>query len=182
VQGIFDETGTLTAQGTFLADQSVTINGTPTVVIKAGTVVPAGSTFQSIADMTTAAARAKGYTGAAIAPAENYAAEVAYPSAGLNCNACHVNNSYQVDKGTLGAVISKPAGVTDPMQWLVASPRAASCTSCHDSPAALAHVTSFGNASFGNRTQAQSLQTQEICADCHAAGGFKGIDLVHNLK
>jgi OmcA/MtrC family decaheme c-type cytochrome len=182
VQGIFDDTGTLTAQGTFFADQSVTINGTPTVVIKAGTVVPAGTTFQGIADMITAAAKAKGYTGAPIAPAENYAAEVAYPSVGLNCNACHVNNSYQVDKGTLGAVISKPAGVTDPMQWLVVSPRAASCTSCHDSPQALGHVTSFGNATFGNRTQAQSLQTQEICADCHSAGLFKGVDLVHNLK
>jgi OmcA/MtrC family decaheme c-type cytochrome len=182
VQGNFDDTGKLTAQGTFLADQSVTINGTSTVVIKAGTVVPAGSTFQSIADTITAAARAKGYTGAAIAPAENYAAEVAYPQVGLNCNSCHVDNSYKVDRGTLGAVVSKPAGATDPMQWLVISPKAASCTACHDSPAAIAHVTSFGNASFGNRTQAQSLQTQEICADCHAAGGFKGVDIVHGQK
>jgi OmcA/MtrC family decaheme c-type cytochrome len=113
---------------------------------------------------------------------ENYAGEVAYPDATLNCNACHVDNSYKVDRGTLGAVISKPAGVTDPMQWLVISPKAASCTSCHDAPQAIAHVTSFGNATFGNRTQAQSLQTQEICADCHAAGGFKGVDLIHNLK
>ena len=101
---------------------------------------------------------------------------------GLNCNACHVNNSYKVDRGTLGAVVSKPAGVTDPMQWLVISPKAATCTACHDSPAAIGHVTSFGNASFGNRTQAQSLQTQEICADCHAAGVFKGVDIVHGQK
>ena len=42
----------------------------------------------------------------------NYAAEVAYPSVGLNCNACHVNNSYQQDLGTLGAVVQKDAGVT----------------------------------------------------------------------
>ncbi len=113
---------------------------------------------------------------------ENYAAEVAYPQVGLNCNSCHVDNSYKVDRGTLGAVISKPTGVTDPMQWLVISPKAASCTACHDAPAAIAHVTSFGNATFGNRSQAQSLQTQEICADCHAAGGFKGVDIVHGQK
>jgi OmcA/MtrC family decaheme c-type cytochrome len=113
---------------------------------------------------------------------ENYAAEVAWPGVGINCNVCHVNNSYKVDQGPLGAVISKPAGVTDPMQWLVVSPKAATCTACHDSPKAMAHVTSFGNASFGNKTQAQSLQTQEICADCHSSGGFKGVDIVHGQK
>jgi OmcA/MtrC family decaheme c-type cytochrome len=112
----------------------------------------------------------------------NYAAEVAWPGVGINCNVCHVNNSYKVDQGPLGAVISKPAGITDPMQWLVISPKAASCTACHDSPKAMAHVTSFGNASFGNRTQAQSMQTQEICADCHSSGGFKGVDIVHGQK
>jgi OmcA/MtrC family decaheme c-type cytochrome len=150
---------------------------------------------------------------------ENYAAEVAYPQVGLNCNSCHVNNSYKLDRGTLGApVISTSlsknattglynnpmAGVfeasgacvggngtvaaktltscayVDLTKLPVISPKAASCTACHDSPKAIGHVTSFGNASFANRTQAQSLQTQEICADCHASGGFKGVDLVHN--
>jgi OmcA/MtrC family decaheme c-type cytochrome len=113
---------------------------------------------------------------------ENYAAEVAWPGVGINCNACHVNNSYKLDLGTLGAVISKPPGVTDPMQWSVISPKAASCTACHDSPTAMAHVTSFGNATFGNRTQAQSMQTQETCTDCHSSGGFKGVDIVHGQK
>lgn len=113
---------------------------------------------------------------------ENYAAEVSWPGVGINCNACHVDNSYKVDRGTFGAVISKPTGVTDPMQWLVISPKAASCTACHDSPKAIAHVTSFGAASFGNATQATSLVTQEICADCHSSGGFKGVDIVHGQK
>jgi OmcA/MtrC family decaheme c-type cytochrome len=118
---------------------------------------------------------------------ENYAAEVAYPAAvngvpSLNCNACHVNNSYENDRGTLGAVVQKPAGVTDPLQWSVISPRAATCTSCHDSSKAIGHVTSFGLATFGDRTQAQSLQREEICADCHSSGGFKGIDIVHGLQ
>ncbi len=113
---------------------------------------------------------------------ENYAAEVAWPGVGINCNVCHVNNSYKVDSGPLGAVVSKPAGVTDPLQWLVISPKAASCTACHDSPKAMAHVTSFGNASFANLTQAQSLLNQETCADCHSSGGFKGVDIVHGQK
>jgi OmcA/MtrC family decaheme c-type cytochrome len=114
------------------------------------------------------------------ADVENYAAEVAWPGVGLNCNACHVNNSYKTDAGTLGAVVKKPAGVTDPMQWLVISPKAASCTACHDSPAAIGHVTSFGLASFGNLTQLG--RGTETCDDCHASGGFKGVDIVHGLK
>ena len=113
------------------------------------------------------------------ADVENYAAEVAWPGVGINCNACHVDNSYKVDRGTVGSVIKKDTGVTDPMQWKVISPQAASCTACHDSPKAMGHVTSFGNASFGDRTQAQSIGTQETCADCHSSGGFKGVDIVH---
>jgi OmcA/MtrC family decaheme c-type cytochrome len=116
------------------------------------------------------------------ADVENYAAEVAWPGVGINCNACHVDNSYKLDRGTLGAVVSKPQGVLDPAQWLVISPKAASCTACHDSPKAMGHVTSFGQASFGDRTQAQSQQTQEVCADCHSSGGFKGVDIVHGQK
>jgi OmcA/MtrC family decaheme c-type cytochrome len=113
---------------------------------------------------------------------ENYAAEVAWPGVGINCNVCHVDNSYKVDRGPLGAVVSKPDGVTDPLQWLVISPKAASCTACHDSSKAMSHVTSFGGASFANLSQAQSLQNQEICSDCHSSGGFKGVDVVHGQK
>ena len=121
---------------------------------------------------------------------ENYAAEVAYPQVGLNCNTCHVNNSYKVDSGPLGAVISKPidpathqSAGTDPMDWRVMSPKAATCTACHDSPKALSHVTTFGQATvYGDSTQAQSMQIQETCNDCHASGGFKGVDIVHGQK
>jgi len=182
VQGGFGKDGILLATGSFLADQKLTINGTSTTVVPAGTSVAAGSTFQTIADMINAAATGAGYTGSPVSAAENYAAEVAWPGVGINCNACHVDNSYKVDRGPLGAVVAKPAGVTDPLLWQVISPKAASCTACHDSPTAIAHVTSFGNASFANRSQAQSTQTQEICADCHSSGGFKGVDIVHGQK
>ena len=111
---------------------------------------------------------------------ENYAAEVAYPQVGLNCNACHVNNSYKTDKSTLGSVVFKDTGVTDPNLWKVISPKAASCTGCHDSSSAIGHVTTFGGSSFGNL--AQNARPQETCDDCHAPGGFKGVDAVHGQK
>ncbi len=38
----------------------------------------------------------------------NYAAEVFWPAIGLNCNACHVNNSWQKDRSTIGSVVAKP--------------------------------------------------------------------------
>jgi len=182
VQGAFNDAGALTTAGTFFADQRVTISGTSTVVITAGTAVAAGNTFETIAEMITNAARARGYTGAAVAAAENYAAEVAYPQVGLNCDSCHVNKSWMIDRGQIGSVVAKPAGVTDPMRWLVVSPQAATCTACHDSPKAIGHVTSFGSASFGDRAQSQSLQIQETCRDCHAPGVFMGVDLVHGQK
>ncbi|WP_296446331.1 OmcA/MtrC family decaheme c-type cytochrome [Rhodoferax sp. UBA5149] len=113
----------------------------------------------------------------------NYAAEVAYPDATLNCNACHVNNSYKTDMGTLGAVVHKDAGVTDPNLWKVISPKAATCTSCHDSAAAITHVTSFGGAVFGDKTQAELAGLpRESCDDCHASGGVKDVNVVHGLK
>jgi OmcA/MtrC family decaheme c-type cytochrome len=119
---------------------------------------------------------------------DNYAAEVTYPQVGLNCNSCHVNNSYQTDVGTLGAVILKGATFgapsdPDPNNWKVISPQAASCTSCHDSSAAIGHVTSFGGSAFGNLSQSQiAALPRETCSDCHSPGGFKGVDIVHGLK
>lgn len=117
--------------------------------------------------------------GAALA-STNYAAEVAWPGVGINCNACHVDNSYKTDLGTLGAVVKKDAGVTDPNLWKVISPKAASCTACHDSSNAIGHVTSFGGASFANLSQIG--RPQETCNDCHSSGGFKGVDIVHGQK
>ena len=125
---------------------------------------------------------------------ENYAAEVAWPGVGINCNACHVNNSYKQDLGPVGTVVLKPTitaaiGATaavlesDPNKWRVISPKAATCTACHDSSKAIGHVTSFGGASFGEKTQAQIAGLpRETCDDCHASGGFMGVDIVHGLK
>lgn len=153
---------------------------------------------------------------------ENYAAEVAYPQVGLNCDACHVNGSWKQDLGTLGAMtIAVPGNVTDKTKtttfsatgalfessgacvgatgsfaagtlkctsvdlnkMAVISPKAASCTACHDSSKAIGHVTSFGGSAFADRNQGQiAALPRETCNDCHAPGGFKGVDIVHGQK
>ena len=171
VIGAFSKEGVLTGSGVKAGFSSTTVSA------------PAGTLFEPWSTATVY------ITGTALATGvENYAAEVAWPGVGINCNVCHVNNSYKQDRSPLGAVVSKPIDTatskanTNPATWMVISPKAAACTACHDSPKAMAHVTSFGNASFGNRTQAQSVLTQETCDDCHSSGGFKGVDLVHGQK
>jgi len=125
------------------------------------------------------------------AAVENFAAEVAYPSLGLSCNACHVNESWRRDLGTVGAVVARPltgaatplAVDLNPLAWRVISPRAATCSSCHDSSAAIEHMVSAGGSSFGTRTQGQVLfDPKETCDDCHASGQRLGVDVVHGMR
>jgi len=193
----FDDTGLQLTDGIFLSSYSVNI-GTPpisTVVVPIGTPSLTGSTFTSIAKYIDDQARLAGYTGAPIAAAANFAEEVLWPGmvSGLNaknCNSCHVEDSYKVDRGPIGAVVSKLTDpnnplsplLLDPKAWLVITPKAASCTACHDSSKALAHVTSWGGAAFGNKAQSASWLTQETCGDCHSSGGFKAVDIVHGIK
>ncbi|MCX8113895.1 MAG: OmcA/MtrC family decaheme c-type cytochrome [Burkholderiaceae bacterium] len=172
VIGAFNKAGLLTTDGLIAASSSSTVSapaGTLFEPWSTGVVVPSGTALD--------------------ASVVNYAAEVAYPAVGLNCNACHVNDSYKRDLGTLGAVIAKPIdpatskATTDPLTWRVISPRAASCTGCHDSAAAIAHVRSAGASSFGDLTQDELFRApRETCDDCHALGTLKAVDLVHGQK
>ena len=113
---------------------------------------------------------------------DNFSAEVAYPAQLTNCANCHVKDSWKQDKSVLGSVVFKATGATM-LDWQVISPKAATCTSCHDSKAVQTHVTTVG-ASFGTATQASLLAGQvfESCEGCHAAGSAIGVDTVHGLK
>jgi len=174
VIGAFNMAGLLTLDGLIGTSSSSSVAapiGTLLQPWSTGVVVPAGTPLAS--------------------GVENYAAEVAYPGVGLNCNGCHVNDSWKRDPNPVGAVVAKPinpatqmAGL-DPLAWRVISPRAASCTSCHDSTEpgkGINHVMAAGGASFGNLTQAQSFQTTESCDDCHAPGRPHGVDVMHGAR
>lgn len=171
VIGAFNKAGILTMDGLIAASTSSSVSapaGTLFQPYSTGVVVPAGSPLGSSgADVT------------------NYAAEVAYPAVGLNCNGCHVNDSWKTDMSPIGAVVTKPIDQTtlkadtNPLTWGVITPRAATCTSCHDSQTSISHVVGVGGSSFGNASHAQAFQQQEICADCHAPGSPRGVDVVH---
>jgi OmcA/MtrC family decaheme c-type cytochrome len=117
------------------------------------------------------------YPGATI----NFTAEVAYPGKLSNCANCHVKDSWKQDKSVLGSVVFKPTGVSNMLDWLMISPKAATCTSCHDAKSAQTHVKTVG-ASFGNFTQNELLyggKVFESCEGCHAPGSALGVDVVH---
>ena len=166
-------------RSTFLLTMDGLIAASTSNIISA----PAGTLFQPFSTgVVVPAGTALGDSGASV---ENYAAEVAYPAVGLNCNGCHVNDSWKRDRGTVGSVVAKPidpatlkAG-TNPLDWVVITPQAASCSSCHDSAKAIDHMVGVGGSRFGTATQAQSFQTLESCVDCHAAGRPLGVDVVH---
>ena len=115
---------------------------------------------------------------------DNFTAEVAYPGQLIDCSNCHVNNSWKQDKSVLGSVVFKQTGKTNMLDWQVISPKAATCTSCHDSKSVQTHVKTVG-ASFGTATQNDLLfggKVFESCEGCHAPGSAIGVDTVHGLK
>ena len=167
VIGAFGKDGKLLATGANSGTAANAPLGTPFLPY-ATTAVPAGTPFGS--------------------GVENYAAEVAYPAVGLNCNGCHVNDSWKRDRGVVGSVVSKPlVGATTPLaadpnwrNWRVLSPMAATCTACHDSARSIDHVMSAGGSSFGGITQGLLFAApRETCEDCHAPGSRLGVDVVH---
>ena len=92
--GAFNKAGILTLDGLIAASSSSSVSaplGTLQQPWSTGVVVPAGTAL-----------------GASGSDVTNYAAEVAYPRSGLNCNGCHVNNSWQTDLDPVGSVVAKP--------------------------------------------------------------------------
>ncbi|HWI83772.1 OmcA/MtrC family decaheme c-type cytochrome [Ramlibacter sp.] len=115
---------------------------------------------------------------------DNFTAEVAYPGDLKACSNCHVNDSWKQDKSVLGTVVFKQTGKTNMLDWQVLSPKAATCTGCHDAKSVQTHVKTVG-ASFGSFTQNDLLfggKVFESCEGCHAPGSAIGVDTVHGVK
>lgn len=108
---------------------------------------------------------------------------VHYPGELKNCNACHVNNSFQLPLNTnvLATTIDSGADKTDPSDDVVISPQAAVCSSCHDDATAKTHMEMNG-ASFSTlQADVDSGVVLEQCSVCHGAGRTYAVDVVHGL-
>ena len=87
----------------------------------------------------------------------------------------------------LGAGIGNGTdGVRGTLDDLVISPKAATCTGCHDPLGVKTHVVNMGGATFGTMTQGDLLNGAvfEVCQGCHEArvGALRPVDQVHGLK
>jgi OmcA/MtrC family decaheme c-type cytochrome len=120
---------------------------------------------------------------------------VRYPGILSDCNACHVNDSYQVNApdGSLATTFrtASPAlteqglielALADPADDLNVSPESVVCGSCHDSAESLEHIEIVGSGGIG-LTQAQiDGSVFENCGGCHGPFEFMDVAEVHRLS
>ncbi len=113
-------------------------------------------------------------------------AEITYPQSIANCDACHVEGSYNAARAEARSVSIKVGGGDDTI-WtddIATTPNAALCGACHTSAAALGHFAT-NNGEIGV-TKDSILKFnglpngQEACAVCHGAGASFDTANYHN--
>jgi OmcA/MtrC family decaheme c-type cytochrome len=120
--------------------------------------------------------------------------DVRYPGTLSNCNACHVDGSYNLPTptGSLPTTVQTADGsltgvdadnaLASRADDLNISADAATCYSCHDTAIAQEHMEIVGNASFDLTESAIAGASGEICQACHGPGEFLAVDEVHSLS
>ena len=88
--------------------------------------------------------------------------EIEYVGDLRNCEACHVDGSYQLPLNLDLEPVATPRDYWTPML-----PETAACLSCHDGPSTAAHAES------------NTSDLGEACATCHGVGKIHSVDLVH---
>ncbi len=113
---------------------------------------------------------------------KDYTAEVHYPGILSDCNSCHVNESYRTDRGVFATSIDfGPDDTRGTADDLRISPKAATCSSCHDRTALRIHMSDMG-AVFDQTQEVISTVVYERCDECHGNGGPKDVKVVHKAK
>ncbi|WP_405241552.1 OmcA/MtrC family decaheme c-type cytochrome [Lentisalinibacter salinarum] len=132
-------------------------------------------------------AKSPGYFGGAFA-------DITYPQAIANCDACHVEGSYNVARNEARAVSIAQGDADiateadgDPAMWMdddSTTVNSALCGACHTDSASLGHFQT--NAGQVNVPKSEILTVnglpngQEACAVCHGAGSEFDTALYHN--
>jgi OmcA/MtrC family decaheme c-type cytochrome len=122
--------------------------------------------------------------------------EVRYPGVLSACDACHVDDSFQVNvpddaaPTTLATTIETAAGsldgdqeaiehaLADPADDINISTEGTTCYSCHDQSEAIDHMISWGGADVGTEAYLESSVIED-CHWCHAPSEFKDVAKVH---
>jgi OmcA/MtrC family decaheme c-type cytochrome len=131
----------------------------------------------------------------------DYSVIVSYPGILADCTTCHVEDSYRTDRSQLGSSVLSTSttdnpnadlltwvtntdGLIDPLLLPVFSPKAASCTGCHDTAENREHMRSIGGAAFDLNQSAVVLEGKlfERCDECHGNSGVADVKSVHHIE
>lgn len=140
---------------------------------------------------------------------DDFSVEVAYPGILSDCTTCHVGDSYRIDGSVLGSSVLSTSttvfdsatgsgnpnadlvsfvlnadNLVDPLQLPVFSPKAASCTGCHDKAANREHMHTVGEAAFDMNQADVAIDGKvfERCDECHGISGAVDIKSVHHVN
>ena len=107
---------------------------------------------------------------------------VHYPGDISNCLTCHENDTYTLplSEGVLATTIDSGSDPQDPADDIVITPIAATCSACHDSRIAAAHMEANGAAFSATQAQLDNGSLIEQCALCHGDGSTADINSVHD--
>lgn len=120
--------------------------------------------------------------------------EVTFPGDPADCLACHKPGTFgSVPAGALATTDRTTTGDPDETRTdvvaardgvpnatdVVITPIAAACFSCHDGPAAVAHMQQNGGAVRWERSDVLSIAPTETCGVCHGNGKIADVSVVH---
>lgn len=114
---------------------------------------------------------------------------VLYPGILQNCNKCHVEDGFDLPlENYVLATTTTSLNNASPLDDTNTTPATAVCSSCHDNPAAIAHMTQngglfnlVGNALSPPADPSVATSTTETCNICHASERLAPVEEVHAL-
>ena len=109
--------------------------------------------------------------------------EVQYPGRLANCKGCHINESYRLPlpRSVLASTVDSGTKPRDSADDIMVTPVASSCSSCHDSALASAHMVQNGGDFTATVTSIAGGASTETCTICHGTGRVSDIDEAHKL-
>lgn len=130
--------------------------------------------------------------------------DVGFPGILSDCNQCHINNGYQLPlaSGLMGTTVDTlatvgqagpfgasvffgPTGATtipaNQADFKRITPTAATCSACHDSSLAKAHMEQNGGSFSIIQSLIGTSDQVETCAVCHGPGRVEDVSKVHDV-
>ncbi len=109
--------------------------------------------------------------------------EVQYPGRLQNCNGCHINDSYRLPLAgsVLATTLDTGAVLSDPADDTLVTAISSTCSSCHDSALASAHMTQNGGDFSATEASITGGASTETCTVCHGPGRISDIDIAHGI-